>query len=885
MIRAPRHYVPLTCLIVAFAPAGYAGQTSGIPIDHPHYNVVDATGKAVPHQMQNSEGQANSSAQNSSGVSFEQTVQPFLQKNCQLCHNAKLKTAEVDFTQFKTGADAEGGTEIWEKAVEKLRRGAMPPPGMPRPKQDDINTVMKWMDAEIQQADDRAKPDPGHITAHRLNRAEYNNTVRDLLGVDLRPANDFPQDDSGYGFDNIGDVLSVSPVLMERYLSAAEKVVNAALYGPQQAKPLVVRHQPHSPSFPLLMKPLTNYDVTGLNMPNALHTTHWFPVDADYRIRVALEGRRPNGSEPVHIGLWLDGKQIQTLEIDAPSDGGSIDLFGMQREVKIHVPAGDHWLAASILRIYEGLPPSYGGPNPSTRLEPPPPDPKKYAKIPPNATPQQVSDAIAAAEAKILKNKVPANRVYVHYVEVIGPYNVHTGRSAESQKLVFVCGHKDHHNANCPKLIIGHFAKRAFRRPVSPTELKPYLELYAQARQAGSSFDDSIGVALQAILVSPDFLFRIDSLEPLKASASTFRKVSLTGLQPGTPVPTDAQPISDYALASRVSYFLWSTMPDDELMRCADRHTLRKPAVLKAQIERMLRDPRSQALADNFAGQWLELRKLESVHPDHDKFPNWDDYLRMSMRQETELFFEDIVHNNRSILDFLDSKTTFVNEKLAEFYGIPGVTGTEFRKVSLDGTHRSGVLTQASVLTVSSYATRTSPVLRGKWVLENMLNSPIPPPPPNVPALDEEKVGLDATIRMQMEAHRKNPMCASCHMKMDPIGFAFENFNAIGQWRDKDGKWTIDASGKLPDGRAFVGAQQLEQIYTNNPEQFAECVTEKLMTYALGRGLERYDRPAVKAIVKNISADDYRFSDLVMQIVNSLPFEMESSSPKPEGKA
>jgi hypothetical protein len=319
-------------------------------------------------------------------------------------------------------------------------------------------------------------------------------------------------------------------------------------------------------------------------------------------------------------------------------------------------------------------------------------------------------------------------------------------------------------------------------------------------------------------------------------------------------------------------------MPDDELMRCADRHILRRPDVLKAQIERMLHDKRSEALADNFAGQWLELRKLESVAPDHEKFPDFDNYLRMSMQQETEKFFEDIVQNNRSILDFLDSKTTFVNQKLAQFYGIPGVQGTEFRKVDLTGTPRSGVLTQASVLTVSSYATRTSPVLRGKWVLENMLNSPIPPPPPNVPRFDEDKVGLDASIRMQMEEHRKNPMCASCHQKMDPVGFAFENFNAIGQWRDKDGKWPVDASGKLPDGRSFVGAQQLEKIYTDHPEQFAECVTEKLMTYALGRGLERYDRPAVKSIVKDIAADDYRFSDLVLEIVNSMPFEMRRTS-------
>jgi len=568
----------------------------------------------------------------------------------------------------------------------------------------------------------------------------------------------------------------------------------------------------------------------------------------------------------------MDGKQVQTLTIDAPSDGNSIDLFGMQRDFRMHVPQGEHWLAASILRVYEGLPPSYEGPNPSSRPEPPRPDPKKLAKIPPDATPEQVAKAIEVATEKIQKNRIPANRVYVHYLETVGPYNQKLGPSPESRKLIFGCGHQHQHTATCPRMILSYFARRAFRRPVNSTDLQAYLDLYTQARKQGSEFDDSIGVALQAILVSPDFLFRIEAPASLRAQAGRLRNVSYNpAAQPADP---DIQEVSDYALASRLSYFLWSTMPDDELMRYADQHLLRRPEVLRAKVQQMLKDPRSQALADNFAGQWLELRKLESNNPDHDKFPEFDEYLRMSMRQETELFFEDIVHNDRSILDFLDSKSTFVNQKLADYYGIKGVKGTEFRKVSLEGMPRSGVLTQASVLTVSSYATRTSPVLRGKWVLENTLNAPIPPPPPNVPRLNEDSVGLSASIRMQMEEHRKNPMCASCHQKMDPIGFAFENYNAIGQWRDQDGKWPIDASGKLPDGRAFVGALQLEQIYRKQPQQFAECVTEKLLTYALGRGLERYDRPTVKAIVQKISAHDYRFSDLVLEIVNSMPFEM-----------
>jgi hypothetical protein len=817
---------------------------------------------------------AKDSGPASQDVSFEHTVQPFLAKNCSGCHNSKLKTADVDFTQFKTDASTDAAPELWEKAAEKLRTGAMPPKPMPRPKQADIDVITKWMDAEVVRADLATKPDPGRLTAHRLNRAEYNNTVHDLLAINFHPADDFPQDDSGYGFDNNGDVLSMSPVLMERYMNAAEKVVHTALYGPEVLKPTLVRHQPTTREFGLEKMAKTEYDLTGLSTPNALHTMHQFPVTADYTLRAAIEGRRPNGSEPVSIAIWLDGKQIQTLTIDAPSDGFSIDLFGAQREFRVHVPAGEHWLAASVLHIYEGLPASYGGPNPSKRPIPPPPDPMKFVKVPPNATPEQLAALRKEGEAKLEKNRVPANRVYIHYLEVIGPFNPVTGPSAESRAKVFICGHQHQHKASCPRLIVANFAHRAFRRPVSQSELEPYLKLYAQARKQGSTFDDSIGVAMQAILVSPDFLFRIEHAEPpATTDKPLFLPTSYRSPTAATQTP-DFEPISQYSLASRLSYFLWSTMPDDELMRCAEQHKLRNPEVLKAQVERMLRDPRSKALVDNFAGQWLELRRLESVSPDHDRFPQFDDYLRMSMRKETELFFQDVVQNDRSILDFLDSKTTFVNEKLADFYGIPGVKGTEFRKVSLEGTNRSGLLTQASILTVSSYATRTSPVLRGKWILENFLNAPPPPPPPNVPRLDESKAGLAASIRQQMEEHRANPVCAGCHSKMDPLGFAFENYTAIGQWRSKDGPFDIDASGKLPDGRTFVGANQLEVLFRQQPNAFAECVTNKLLTYALGRGLERYDRPTVKSIVKHVAADDYRFSTLVLEIVNSLPFEM-----------
>jgi hypothetical protein len=413
------------------------------------------------------------------------------------------------------------------------------------------------------------------------------------------------------------------------------------------------------------------------------------------------------------------------------------------------------------------------------------------------------------------------------------------------------------HQPGCERKILSQFARRAFRRSVSAIELKPYQDLVVSAKRQGSNFDEAIGAGLQAILVSPDFLFRIERNEPNPRAGET-----------------DVRPISQFALASRLSYFLWSSMPDEELLRAAELGSLRKPAVLSAQVKRMLQDPKSKALVENFAGQWLELRRLESVAPDREKFPEFDDYLRLSMRQETELFFENLIRNDRSILDMVDAKYTFVNEKLASFYGIPGVKGTDFRKVDLTGTPRGGVLTHASVLTVSSYATRTSPVLRGKWILENFLNEPIPPPPPNVPSLDEAKIGAAASLRAQMEEHRTNPVCSSCHAKMDPVGFGFENFNAIGQWRTQDGKFDIDASGTLPDGRSFKGAEDVKTLIAKDAPKFAECVTDKLLTYALGRGLERYDRRTVKNIASRISANDYKFSSLVLEIVNSLPFQM-----------
>jgi hypothetical protein len=786
---------------------------------------------------------------------FTQTVQPFLGANCYSCHNEKLKTADLDLQAFQTTDSVARAHETWVKVLDKIRSGQMPPKGLPRPEQAQVAAVTKWIEAEFDREDKAIKPDPGHVTARRLNRAEYNNTVRDLVGVDFHPADDFPQDDSGYGFDNIGAVLSLSPVLMEKYMASAEKIARTELFGAGDIKPSLERRQPPYRDYPLSREPKFDYDKTGLSMPQSLHWMHRFPVDGEYLFRVVPEGRRPTGSEPIEMAVWIDGKQVQTMSVDAPEEGNTLDLFGQAREFRMHVAAGEHWVAGSVLHIYEGLPKSYNGPNPSSRPEPPIPDFSKFLKIPPGATPELVRKLRQQAEERYALQRAPANRAYIHYMEIAGPYNPSKGPSPESLKKIYACGHLDgHHVAGCARKIVANLARRAFRRAVTPAEIEPYLRLVALTQKQGGSFEDGIATSMEAMLVSPDFLFRI---EKDRASAKA------------------VEPVTQFELASRLSYFLWSSMPDDELLRIAGTGALRNPEVLSAQVRRMLRDPKANALVENFAGQWLELRRLESAVPDRDKFPEFEDYLRMSMRKESDLFFANIMHEDRSILDLIDAKYTFLNQRLAEFYRIPNVKGAEFRRVDLTGTHRGGVLTQASVLTVSSYATRTSPVLRGKWVLENLLNAPPPPPPANVPPLEEAKAGNSASLRQVMEAHRANPVCASCHSKMDPLGFGLENFNAIGEWRDKDGKFPIDSSGVLPDGRTFTGPDELKTILRGNKDAFADCVTEKMLTYALGRGLERFDRPAVKEITAKLANSGYKFSTLVMGIVDSMPFQMK----------
>ena len=798
-----------------------------------------------------------------SAAGFDSVVTPFLSENCYRCHGNKKHEKDLNFQEFSDAASLIEHRERWEEVARKLKGQEMPPLEEDQPDESQRQAVATWLEQEFDRIDRETPPDPGRVTARRLNRSEYNNTVRDLLGVESRPADDFPQDDSGYGFDNIADVLSLSPVLMEKYLTAADRVARLALFGPPHLEPTLTRlrsdgrRNGDAKTFP------DGYDLTGLSLSNAFHATYRTPVDGEYAIKFVLGGVRPAGSAPITIALWVDDKQVDSttfdLEGSARFDLDRQDFGGQAREFRVKLTAGDRRIAVSIPRIFEGLPASYHGPSPSTRQEP-----SKVFVPPPNATPDRIEQARKRFEdAQVELQKIPLNGVRVGTVDVGGPYTQTSGPSRASLEKVFTCGHLDgHHTPLCTRKIVTDLMQQAFRRPVGAAEVGKYVDLVQLAQKREGSFDEGIAVGIQALLVSPDFLFRIERDQPARAGVTS-------------------KPISQHELATRLWYFLWATMPDRQLRLAADRGVLRDPKVLDREVRRMLQDPKSHALAEYFGGQWLQFRALESVTRDKDRFPDFEDYLRYSMRRETELFVDAVVREDRSIMDFVDGQYSFLNERLARHYGISGVTGPAFRRVDLSATPRAGVLTQGSVLTVSSYATRTSPVLRGKWVLENLLDSPPPPPPPDVPNLDDATIGTAVSMRAQLESHRNNATCASCHRRMDPLGFGLENFDAVGAWRNVDGSFAIDASGTLPDGRTFTGPVELRAILAGNRDAFARCLTSKLLTYALGRGLERYDTKTVKEIAGRLPAQDYRFSALVLDIVNSLPFQSRRPAQAP----
>ncbi len=753
---------------------------------------------------------------------------------CVTCHNQRLKTAGLVLDRDAVDPEHVGADAgIWEKVVRKLRSKAMPPPGARRPPNADSLAFT----SDLENALDAAAldyPNPGRPSAHRLNRAEYANAVRDLLGLDIDPRAYLPADDSGYGFDNVADVLSTSPGLLERYMLAAGKIGRSAV-GDPTIRPAVASYR---------VQPLSaQNDRMSEDLPfgsrGGLAVRHHFPVDGEYVIKVRLQRTYTEiirgSSEPGQLEVRIDRRLVKQFPIGVPDAASLAQRQEYARmadealQVRFAAKAGTALVGAAFVKqaeVPEGI-----------SLPEPPLASFEYASK---------ADTHAGVDA----------------IEVIGPYNGARPADSATRRKIFVC---DPISASdepaCARRILASLARRAYRRPVSSGEVQDLISFFEQGRRQGG-FDAGIEWAIERILVAPDFLFRIER--------------DAAGAKPGAPYR-----ISDVELASRLSFFIWSSLPDEELLHLAEQGKLKDPAVLDQQVQRLLRDPRSSALVTNFAGQWLYLRNLRGHAPDPNLFVDFDDNLRDAFQRETELFFESLLREDRSVIDLLRANYTFVNQRLARHYGMPGIYGSHFRRVTFTDDRRAGLLGQGSILTVTSYAHRTSPVVRGKWLLENLLGAPPPPPPPNIPALKENNEGGTPTsVRERLEQHRRNPVCASCHARMDPLGFALENFDAIGRWRTTDEAGNpIDSSGTLPDGTTFTGPAAFRQALLARSDEFVSALTEKLLIYAIGRGLESFDMPAIRAITRQAASADYRWSSLMAGIVKSVPFQMRVIQP------
>ena len=735
------------------------------------------------------------------GPSYSKAITPFLTEYCFDCHGKGKHKGGVALDQWKSEADALADRKTWERVMQMVQGHDMPPKKKAQPTDKERATLVTWIETAVLKCD-CDNPDPGRVTIRRLNRVEYNNTIRDLLGVDFQPADDFPVDDSGYGFDNIGDALSMPPVLIEKYLEAAEKIVDAAL---GRAKSRTTRYAVDELEVGYNAKRRGDGWVA-LNSieEDDVAVARMFPVGGEYTVRVRAYARQES-TNSMKLDFMLDQIPIHVVEVETNQAAPKT------YEAAFQIPAGKHRVRAVVRRLKDGL---------------------------------------DEAEALKWKNG-PGQKgsVAVEWLEIHGPLTITAPASRE--RLLAPEPARGKETAAATE-ILARFAARAFRRPITKPEVDRLVGLAEQSWQRGEKFEDGLVLSLQAILVSPHFLYRGE-------------------LQPEPDNPKAIHPVNEHALASRLSYFLWSTMPDDELFRQAERRTLRKN--LEPQVRRMLKDAKSRALVDNFAGQWLQLRNLATMTPDPKTFKNFDEPLRDAMRCETELFFEHLLREDRSVLEFLSADYTFANERLAKHYGLEGVHGAGFLRVSLRNTPRRGVLTHGSILALTSNPTRTSPVKRGKWVLDNLLNAPPPPPPPDVPELKEGKE-LTGTLRQRMEQHRADALCASCHARMDPIGFAFENFNGIGAWRDKEGDQAIDASGELLTGETFNSVSDFLTILSRDKkDQFVRALADKMLTYALGRGLEYYDKCALDEITKDLAKNGYKFSSLITAIVKSTPFQ------------
>ena len=765
-----------------------------------------------------------------------------IDRYCVTCHNERTKASGLALDTVDP-SHPDAAPEVWERVVRKLRTRTMPPQGMPRPDEATYSTLVTSLESELDRTA-ALHPNPGRPQIRRLNRSEYANAVRDLLNLDLDVSALLPPDDAAYGFDNIADMLGTSPALLERYLVAADRVSALAVGAPVS---------PGSDTYRVRQDRSQDQHIEGLpfGTVGGLVADHVFPVDAEYKFSLALF--RTNLSairgleHPHQVEITIDGVRVFITTIGGETEkenaGGTItdrsDAVDAKLQVRVPVTAGPHAIGATFVRkIGES----------TQRLRP-----------------------FLRSSAGTYDS---TGRPHIESLTIAGPFNPTGPGDTSSRQRVFVCrpasrnqdpasaeasaGSRrssrkiDASEDGCASKIISTLARRAFRRPVTRTDLDRLMTFYRSGRQNGT-FDSGVQLALRRMLASPSFVFRVED----------------GGAKPGT-----VQRISDLDLASRLSFFLWSSIPDDQLLDLATRKQLSDPVVLEREVRRMIADPRADALVSNFAGQWLHLRNLKTITPNHDEFPDFDDTLREAFQRESELFFNAVMREDHSVLDLLTADYTFVNERLARHYGIPYVYGSHFRRVTLTDDARRGLLGKGALLMVTSHADRTSPTVRGKWILENILGTPPPPPLPNVPPLEAGSDAAPRTIRERLERHRASATCAGCHKLMDPIGFAMENFDAIGAWRTRDAGLPLDASGQLANGTMVNGIVALRTALLARSDVFVQTLTEKLMTYALGRGLQSYDMPVVREVVRKSAHNDYRFSAIIMGIVSSPPFQM-----------
>ena len=742
-------------------------------------------------------------------VPYEEEILPILEANCFNCHADGVSKGGLSLDNWNSAKERLQDMEVWKDIMKNVASKTMPPPKRnSQPTEEERKKIVKWIESEVFRFDPN-NPDPGRVTIRRLNKTEYNNTVRDLMMVNFKPADDFPPDDTGYGFDNNGDVLSLSPVLLEKYLKASEQITSAAIWTSDPPKGL----QRLEGSDLIGGQPKLEGRIQPTN--GSIKTKHDFSAAGKYNVRISA-GADQAGDEPAKMSFLLNGKQLKTFEVkNKPNEPQLYDVVVFVDEKELSKKNGVNQVSKTLEARF-------------------------------------INDFY---DLRIKDPEMRDRNLFVNSFEIEGPIGKKLDDPPEFHKKIFGDIKVNPENRiEQAKKILWKFTNKAYRRKVPESESDRLLKFVQIGIDEGGkyAFEQGIKLACQAILTSPYFLFRGE-------------------IQPEPDNPDATYRIDEYALASRLSYFIWSSMPDDELFKHATQSTLRKN--LKSQVLRMLKDPKAKSLTKNFAGQWLQLRDVPMVDPDPKTYGRLDSRLKESMQIETEMLFEHVLKEDLPLTELINANYSFLNKRLGRHYGIEGVKGNDFQKISLEGTKRRGILTHASVLTVTSNPTRTSPVKRGKWILENILGTPPPDPPPGVDELDANKE-LKGNLRQRLEQHREDPNCASCHALMDPLGFVYENFDGVGRWRDQDEGSPINTAGELVSGESFQNHEEFQKILTESKlDDFLRCSSEMMMTYAMGRGIEFYDKPAVESVVKSLKTNELKFSSMILGVVQSIPFQ------------